>query len=164
MSAHRLLPPPPLRAHSSAADRRAGLRLPRPSPFFLSSLFAGHLWLVPGSYRLGEGSWCPGGLVSEGGGDVCFLSLCQKLLGATGVFAVPCECHVLTLCIVCQRLEGCHASGVVCVRRRCVLCARIVAVMCVMSVVWGPVDAMEVECYDLCDMRFVNPQPSSRHL
>lgn len=107
---------------------------------------------------------CVGGLVSEGGGDVCFLSLCQKLLGATGVFAVPCECHVLTLCIVCQRLEGCHASGVVCVRRRCVLCARIVAVMCVMSVVWGPVDAMEVECYDLCDMRFVNPQPSSRHL
>lgn len=105
-----------------------------------------------------------GGLVSEGGGDVCFLSLCQKLLGATGVFAVPCECHVLTLCIVCQRLEGCHASGVVCVRRRCVLYARIVAVMCVMSVVWGPVDAMEVECYDLCDMRFVNPQPSSRHL
>lgn len=102
--------------------------------------------------------------VSEGGGDVCFLSLCQKLLGAMGLFAVPCECRALTLCIVCQRLEGCHALGVVHVRCHCVLCARIVAVMCVMSVVWDPVDAMGVEGYDLCDMRFVNPKPSSRHL
>lgn len=58
-------------------------------------------------------------VVSGGGGDICVVSVSLETVGGhKGVcwsVTVPCRHPSLTLCVVCQRLEGCHAVGMVCV-------------------------------------------------
>lgn len=56
-------------------------------------------------------------VVSGGGGDICVVSMLSETAGChKGVcwsVTVPHKHPALTLCVVCQRLEGCHAVGMV---------------------------------------------------
>ena len=90
--------------------------------------------------------------MSGGGGNVCIVSLCWEVLGATGVFvglSLCCTSAKHLLCVLCA--GGWRAATLrvwcVCQVSLCPVCAHAVAEMHAGPVVWGLVGALMGVCY-----------------